>query len=238
MTVFLLIRLHLFSKKYPQSNSNEAIEARLDRFEKYCLPTLKRQQDSRFKALLIMDERVSSPSIWRRLGSYADETNIFIGLAKAAFEHDGDMFEDPALPLICQDLVSGFLSETDDTVITTMLDSDDALHPRFISAIMREVRPDVREYLVFDTFYTNSKYGISKASRNRNNMFHTLVEPKAEFKTCFIEKHGAIANYAPIRYIGNGVPYCMKHYHGENLDSGIKKHQSLPVEKIMKDFYG
>ena len=90
------------------------------------------------------------------------------------------------------------MAPTAEWLLTTRLDNDDALNPRFIETVQSHARPGVREFLN-PTYGLIVAYGRLYRHRGYSNPFITLSEPAAESRTVLIDQHALLARHGPVR---------------------------------------
>ncbi|MGD8168357.1 glycosyltransferase [Herbiconiux sp. P16] len=104
-------------------------------------------------------------------------------------------------------------------VITTRLDSDDAVARDFIAAVQAEFAPTDRLAINFDHGLQYERGGILRRYTHRSNAFLSLIERydgASPLSTVFARPHGSIADFAPVRHVG-GAPKWLVVVHGSNL---------------------
>lgn len=101
---------------------------------------------------------------------------------------------------IAMELIKDYLCSSDEWLLTTRLDNDDALHPRFLESVKSSAVVGTREFI-------NIPQGLiianGKAYRKRDysNAFVTLSEPVAKAKSVWVEQHHRVARHAPIKQV-------------------------------------
>lgn len=121
--VYLLTRFaQLYKPEAAPPPSEEWLARRLELLNSYTLPSVKRQTDRDFHWLLLVSDGISQS--WQdRIQTAVEPYGTLV--IQQGFTSEGDSF-------------STFFRGFDHSVITVWLDSDDMLHPNYISAIKAE----------------------------------------------------------------------------------------------------
>jgi hypothetical protein len=138
---------------------------------------------------------------------------------------DGIMYDDPPLWKICEKAVRDIVGEPEEGyLITTRVDSDDALHEDFVQEIQNEARPDVTEWLNINLGWAE-KDGKVYPDEHGKNMFISLVEPVGGAGyplTVHRVWHKRASSLAPIRQIAEGKRLWLRGIHSENRSSVLR----------------
>jgi len=187
-------------QKVAESRFNlEWLGERCDFLEKWTLPSILSQTATDFKWILLAN--IGTPNeIKKRLESYPGCTVEYTDESPRVF-------------------VPKFLKKTVTTpwVMTTTLDSDDAISMDFIETVQASFNSE-HEYLNLtkgykyltrtDKFYSRFSHG---------NPFITLVEPTDGAIGVYCRVHGSKDLPAPIRQIGGSQKYWLQVVHGDNI---------------------
>lgn len=170
------IRLWTSDKRHQATQTDEWMKARLRLFERYTLPSVAAQTQKDFKWLVLFDRETTLP--YRDLLTAFKETcpmlhPVFV--RPDAGQYFTTIFQQVIERDIRQDMQQGI---TTDKLITTYLDSDDALASDYVATVRREAvsLPD-NTYI---TFYYGLQYheelNMATCVRYRENHFNSYVE--------------------------------------------------------------
>ncbi|MWV30901.1 glycosyltransferase [Rathayibacter iranicus] len=123
-------------------------------------------------------------------------------------------------------------SDSASPLLTTRLDSDDALGIRFVETVQREATTAIAAGLDADGLYLNATRGLQLERSGRiyrydyaSNPFLSFVEtrtPSAWPRTVFQDgRHGGAREHAPVRSI-RAEPLWLQVVHGSNLMNDIR----------------
>ncbi|MBD2096763.1 hypothetical protein H6F90_16795 [Trichocoleus sp. FACHB-591] len=189
---FLITRINIdwnISKPRSQQERNniDFLKYRLDIFEKTCYPSVKAQTEKKFTWLILLDAEL--PSIFReRIQSYCSHSNIEILPVYISSKEN------------CLSELKAAISEktlkTTTHIITTNLDSDDAVSRKFISTIQNQFREQDSEFINFPFGYL---YQLKEQKAFLREWLtapcYTLIEDHKNFETVLKYGHDQISNY-------------------------------------------
>lgn len=151
----------------------EWLETRLHLFKSYCLPSVTNQSCRSFTWLLLMDHETPTAA---KLGVLSEVKKS--GLAFEMVETNGNEWEKN---------LQGFVRQRNDShLITTRLDSDDAIHRLFIETVQREFSGGSDIVLAF--YYGLTMIipeGTINEKNNMTNPFISKFEKADDVKTVF-----------------------------------------------------
>jgi len=113
-----------------------------------------------------------------------------------------------------------------DWLVTTRLDNDDALNPRFIEFLMANVMPGIREFI-------NPKRGLIVSNgllyrkRDYSSPFISFSEPVDEFRTVWLDQHHRLCRYATIKQLDLQDAWIQL-VHGGNIANQVRGIRVLP----------
>ncbi len=229
----ILMRFNLRMPGYEKSSDPDWLERRMDLFEKRMLPSLEGQTCRNFKVCPLLDADFVPKSLDYRISKWYSDICYPIYL-NSGWAVDDCMYDNPALKNLCQNTVEFFLQGNEDYLITTRMDSDDAVHRDFVKILQEEARPDTLEFLNYPLGWA-LKDGMVYQDGGNRNMFITLVEPLVKDKpvnTVHCVWHKKAMEFAPIRQIGMDKRYWLRGIHDENRSSKLRGHNKefAPIE--------
>jgi hypothetical protein len=122
-------------------------------------------------------------------------------------------------------------------VITTTVDSDDAVCHDFIKTI-QENFDHKKEYLnTLKGYKYVLETGRFYGQKSESNPFISLVEKTEEAKGIYVRVHGAAHLYAPVKQIDNREPMWVQVCHGDNVLNKArlrKKHAGRAYDDVKK----
>jgi hypothetical protein len=196
------------------------LAGRLDLFERICLPSVAQQTQQNFSWLVYLDENTPE-SARERIESYR-EVRSFTPLYTPLFPSTG--WRDSVLRLLGE---GSF-----EFVLTSNLDSDDALGNDYMSRVMTAARA-VRARSPIAINVTNG-FVLSGdklfTHRHRSNAFTNLLEPNgAELRTANAIRHMEMNRHVPVVQ-ETGEPSWMQVVHGKNVSNRIRGKRAVPAE--------
>jgi hypothetical protein len=135
-------------------------------------------------------------------------------------------------PEICADRVRRVVAADTEWLLTTRLDNDDALNPRFIETLQSEVRPGVREFI-------NPTHGLIVANgklyrhHDYSGPFISLSEPLEGCRTVWIDEHGLLSRHGSVRQFALRDAWIQV-VHGGNLANQVRGVRISPT-KVFPD---
>lgn len=201
------------------------LAGRLDLFEQFCLPTVKRQTEQNFRWLVMFDPE--TPEFAQaRIREYAKWPNFV------------PIFLQPGVEGAARKVIQSQLGEPPDILVTTRLDNDDGLCRTFVEQIQRRARVAEPTVLEFPVGYVWHKSRIYRY-RFPHNAFGTLVEPRTAagtegFLTVCTGSHLDIERLGTLVEVSQRPSWLLV-VHGGNLENrprGIRQPRSL----LQQDF--
>jgi hypothetical protein len=182
--------------------TREWIDDRVVLFETFCLPSMAGQTCQNFQWLVRFDADQTPADVKERIGHWQRSVNLT------------PVWEERSVQRIIGERIRAYPS----VVLTTRLDSDDALQKEHVAVVQGESR-DLAEVLC-PTYGYSLQYpeGIVRRSRDHLSAFITLVDlvsgpPERTVRSVM---HRDAAVLAPPRAIG-GQPLWLQTAHGRNL---------------------
>jgi hypothetical protein len=121
-------------------------------------------------------------------------------------------------------------------VITTRIDSDDAVSRDFVSSVHAAFEPTDRLAINFDHGLQFERGGLLRRYTHRSNAFVSLIErvdDGSRPQTVFARPHGSIADIAPVRHLG-GPPKWLVIVHGSNMLNSTSLSLLPATERILR----
>lgn len=192
------------------------LERRFALYERYCLPSVAAQTVWDFRWLVFLDER--TPSRYRdRMAALAEEHPFL-------------------MPVYCREFTAGEVlrvigeHQPQETAlrITSRLDNDDMLHPRYVERMQDRARAEAAAGRDLDTGFFLAfplgcclRGGDAYLQRYRNNPFSSYVSGPAAQRTVLDTDHRYIADMAPVVYEWRPPMWCQV-IHGENVANALR----------------
>jgi len=174
---------------------------RCEMLARYAVPSIKAQTNQNFKWIILA--HIDMPDEFKAKFEEAHE-----GLADVVYT---ELSPREYLPEFLDTLVST------PWVISTTLDSDDAISVDFVEHLQASFREE-KEYYNFERgFMYSPEKGRFYGRRSERNPFISLVEPMENVRGVFCRVHGAAHLEAPIRQIGERQGYWAQVVHGDNI---------------------
>lgn len=208
--VYLLTRFaQLYQPETAPPPSEEWLARRLELLNTYTLPSVKRQTDQDFQWLLLVSDGISQS--WQdRIQSAVEPQGTLV--IQEGFTSEGDSF-------------SAFFKGFDHSMVTVWFDSDDMLHPNYISALKAE-NLRVGEVLSF------AKGGVFEPGTYRSAVFKNIGNPFValhdypERNVFQIGGHSKIRtdDTKVLRVVHTREPMWLQVIHGGNLANWFKNY--------------
>jgi hypothetical protein len=193
--------------------TDEWVLNRIESYERISLPSLEGQTNRNFEVVVLLDSRFTSPANRDRIARWPSWVHpVYLG-------EGGDTFQLDRMGEIPKNAILPFLEGDETHVITTMLDSDDALNKHFVARIQEEAR-EKNELLCFDTGSALDMHNdivYWQLDKNIHHMYPSLVESVDDIKTVLFRKHPRMYLIAPVRYIEVDYPYFLRGVDGTNI---------------------
>ena len=243
MNYFILTRFNLKlwwkeDKNHQAIQTNEWLEERFRLFEIYTWPSVRAQSCQDFKWICLFDK--DTPELFQeKIRKYHQEWNAF--LPYYCGEKETKHFQDYFRHLVYK---NADLSQ--EGLLTTYLDNDDALHKDFVKEVQLKTK-DLKYNTIISYQYGLQYYeemNIAVRIPYRNNHFLTYYERMTEhLKTVWGFWHFSIFKYPHlgIELIDNkNNPYWIETIHQGNIDNDVKMtlHHHLMTRKDLLFDYG
>jgi len=210
--------------------SREWLEYRLGLFRRFCLPSVGSQSAEDFTWLVFCDESTDTDTL-EALSAHRQE----VSQLRVAITGDTK----PPRQIVR----SMTLPETD-VLITTRLDSDDAISSRYLEAVQAYLpafgRGGLDELLVNfpQGFRLELASGSAYASRMYNTPFHSLFErPKRRPPTSVITGKHTTAHERHVTHQDESMPAWLQVLHGSNIHNKlVSTDRKLPDRQQLPGF--
>jgi len=208
----LMTRFNVRFARSPSSSalalSDQWLSERVALFEDYCLASVLTQTEYPDVWLILLDK--DTPEHIRERAASWGAAYPFI---RPVFI---DAFDIPVAVRVVQDNVP----RNCEWLVTSRLDSDDAIHPRFFEVLRANVVEGRREFL-------NVPSGLIIAAGKcfrkaiKANPFISFSEPRSNPQTIWAEQHGLLGSIAPVRqmWLRDG---WIQIIHGGNLSNTVR----------------
>jgi hypothetical protein len=221
----ILMRYNLRCPGFTKSSDPEWMKNRCELFENRMMPSLYAQTNQNFVCVPLMDRPRTPEDIYKRVESWRCDV-IQPAWFGDEFAVDGVMYDSPPLWPICEAAVRIHTADLKlgGVLVTTRMDSDDAIHEKFVETTQQEAKPNTLEFLNFYYGWLE-KGGVYYPDEHGKNMFITLVEPftpKQPPLTVHRVWHKKASTLAPIRQIGGTEKMWLRGIHSENKSSKIR----------------
>jgi hypothetical protein len=185
---------------------------RLDLFERFCLPTMRGQTRQDFKWLVLFAEDTPA-AVKARIARYTAWPNLVPVYLPAGLEHVGRL------------VVTPYLDQSPQTLITTRIDNDDGLCRTYIEEVRRLEAVKERTVAHFPIGYVWHRDRIY-LDRQDHNAFTTLIEPLPQgidspFVTIYKGSHSDIGQLGRVVDLGQ-EPAWLQVIHGTNLENYVR----------------
>lgn len=222
---FLITRFNIgFKSRYPEESvRREWMESRIAIFEKTTLPSICAQTEKNFTWLILFD-----PSTCKEHPDFIQKLQA-LDFCEPVF-HESKTFASQSL---IKTEISKRLDPSVRHVLTTRLDSDDAVHQDYIKDFQAHFEPGKNYIVNFTDGFAYSQNHLSEYKRNMV-LFATFYEclDSAELKTVYCVSHAALKKVAPVKYV-HGKPMYIYYYHANNISNNqfkITSFLKLPLD--------
>ncbi len=217
-------------------------------FEQYCLPSVQSQTNKNFEWVLIADAH--TPDIFKsKINAYPAEVIYFdfedfdLKLPEKALRHiRWEAWRGVNLEYAIAPPLRDYIGTLDtDYVITSRLDSDDAISTNHIAKIQKYVTD---EWGDGDRFWLNLVRGWKLCegsvypSNGLKNPYISFVEPPDNLLTAYqVSHYEADATGHRIKQVRDGEPTWMQVIHGGNLMNRLKRYKGKkPLSAVADRF--
>jgi hypothetical protein len=212
---------------YKRQWNDAWFDRRLELFEQHCLPSMLGQTSQDFTWLVFCDP-VTPPGVIERLRALSDK--ITIADCRAYTSVRGKAPDD------LRDL-DKFVAPGSEVVITTRLDSDDALHRSAIELVQRHAAPfkDSVDPVLLHSFPLGCKLDIGDRrlyrTRYQQNAFLSLLERAGNnVEGVMIDSHTRLEKRCPLTRDFSILGW-MQVLHGTNVSNSLNRHDE-PVDGL------
>jgi len=223
----LLTRFNVYNEEYfsvDGRNFENWCADRVQKFKTVCLPSvIQAHERADFRWIILFDQE--SPQV---------VTELIMELMQQAwiypiFVPRNTNISFAALPLI-KAAVHAITRDDTDYIITTRLDNDDAIHSRYMEAVLWNARkiikqPDIQYPHVLD-FEVGTSFDSKEVrvfTMSKISMFLNLIEKRADgVLSAFAKSHSTINDHYQTTRIRTNEPLWMMHCHSNNW---LNKHK-------------
>lgn len=208
---FILTRFNLNVAYYPPEVRLDPtwLHHRFELFDKFCYPSVQGQTTQDFKWLVFFDYHTPD-EFKEKVSEYSSFRNFVPIYIKAETEQYRRSM---------RDTVMSRLSDRTQYVVTTRLDTDDALCVRFVETLYKIITDKANNQQQFINFTSGYMWNVTTSklylANSPSNMFLTLVEPSQHLKTVYNVNHNEASKFAPVEEI-IAEPLWLEVIHGRN----------------------
>ena len=229
------------------------LKRRFELFERYCFPSVRAQSCQDFRWLVLLDARTPDPfrkrmeslqreydrlvpcyldpeacpepsEVYRKMAeSYEQTLRQVCPDRRFDLDIEGERTLRHVVPPFLRSVISSFLPPDADWILTTRIDSDDALHRDFIASVQALFRQDPG-HQVYDFVHTYkyiTEERIVYRYPLRNGHFITLAEPAdTPFQSVFYWNHLFVEHFLPVKHIYREA-LQLEVVHGGNVVNGF-----------------
>lgn len=198
---------------------SEWLSNRCDLFERYCLPSVAAQEAREFNWILLISHETPRWAVARLQSAIAS-------VRQAAIFRTA--YADPA-EATCEALAARSSSKAE-MLITSRLDSDDAIAATYVGRLQRTIPDQVPKFLNFTEGYQlDLQRGTGCRHSEPSGPFISLVEPwGARPATVFCRPHLEAESFAPVAQFGGEGEWLMV-FHGGNATTRQLCGRPLPL---------
>jgi hypothetical protein len=208
----------------------EWLEARLELFEAYCLPSLAAQSATDFRWLVYCDDS-THPDVLARLRAYRDECPQLEVTMTGKGRHPIRMLE-------------SLLDPAAEVVLTTRIDSDDAMHVDLLASVQEYLEPfaasDLEQLLI--NFPRGYKVDVAAAqayySHLDNSPFHSLAERRNRtIRSVMSGNHSVMHQQYPTQQ-DHSIPGWLQVVYGGNIRNNISGREIPTDASVLPELFG
>jgi hypothetical protein len=181
---------------------------RLELFETYGLPSVANQTSDNFLWFVFFDYTHTPSFVKSTIKLWQEQRCPSLV----------PIYVDTFTPDILRKKIIPYIETQDDAVVTTRLDTDDALVPTFIEILQKIImkNPEFRGFINFDIGYclNDAKAYIYKDASNM--FFSCVVDKNAKFDTAHHFNHAKIEKHGNVLHVRNRPMFLLVN-HGQNI---------------------
>lgn len=217
----------VFSGKHPGLDEGW-LERRFDLFETYCLPSVAAQTEKDFSWLVYLDEKTPL-GFKQRMAELATGHSFLHPVYCAGFD-EASLWAG----------IDAWEREETTVRITSRLDNDDMLHPRYIEAVRKCAEREMPKRDLACGFFVSFPLGGCLRGRDgylqryRNNPFSSYVSAKETKRTVLDVDHRYIGNDGDVVYVWTKPMWCQV-IHGENVANAVRG-VYWPLERVFTQY--
>ncbi|MBI9111928.1 glycosyltransferase [Maridesulfovibrio ferrireducens] len=227
--VITRFNVNIYPKDFSARLEETWLSLRLDYFQRFCFPSICAQENQDFKWLVLFDEK--TPQLYRKLiqaySKYPNFIPLFCGEYSTILSQVKACMQD--------------MAPDANWLLTTRLDSDDALATGFFKAL-HNIAGSLNESHLgeSETLYINFPKGLQYFEGNFydfediTNAFVSLIERPADPHTVFWVDHPAIYDVSPVMQVQTR-PLWLQNVHETNVYNYVRG-KLLERPDFSKDF--
>ena len=209
------------------NNDPDWLEYRFKLFDQFCYPSIRGQSNQNFKWIVYFDSQ--TPEIFKKKFEKYSEWKNFISVYI-----DGHISRKISRKIIISNLTPGV-----EYLITTRIDSDDAICKDFVENIQKNFEYQRFEFISFPYAHVLHPSGKLYSFRYLNNPFVSIIEKIIEpnlngVKTIGRAKHTEFSKLGNMKQIKSKYSW-LQIVHGKNVSNTIRGIRQ-PMNDISREF--
>jgi len=208
----------------------EWLEARLELFEAYCLPSLAAQSATDFRWLVYCDAS-THPDVLARLRSYREECPQLEVTVTGKGRHPIRLLE-------------SLVDREAEVVMSTRIDSDDAMHRDLLASVQEYVEPfassDHEQLLI--NFPRGYKLDVASGrafhSDLDNSPFHSLAERRNRPIRSVMSGNHSVLHHQYSTHQDHSIPGWLQIVYGGNIRNLITSREIPADASVLPDLFG
>jgi hypothetical protein len=190
------------------------MEHRFGLFDRFCFPSVRAQTATGFEWLVFFDPDTPEP-FRARIDRYRDFEPF-----RPVFARDDELI----------DRVREAAGNAD-SLITTRLDNDDAIHRDMVANVQKELPVDRVTFVNWLHGYFHAHAELIEVE-HPSNMFISMIEPRSDqpFRSVWCAEHKNLSRHGEIRQI-TGTPGWITLVHERNLMNEVRAPDGLGVRR-------
>ncbi|MDX2213170.1 MAG: glycosyltransferase [Oculatellaceae cyanobacterium bins.114] len=213
------------SRPVEERNNLDFLSYRFNIFEKTCFPSVNAQSNKNFVWLLLLDSKLPD-EFRKRVEQYTSTPQLI-----PVYIENKDTFLDQL-----KQAINTHLSASTTHLMTTNLDSDDAISKDFVATIQEQFKGQDFEFINFPFGFMYRFVDEKLYLRDwLTAPCHTLIEQRDNFETASNYKHDTITKYKT-RQIPT-KPMWLMTVHGKNVRTKFDVNAAWqPTQRLTHDF--
>jgi len=206
------------------------LKKRIKLFDDFCYPSIREQTNQNFKWLVLFN--INTPVVFKQIIQKYSEWDNFIPVYIEPIKKASSLRR-----IVRGEIIPKYLKGKTKYLITTRIDSDDALCKDYIEMVQRRFNKQKLQFLNFNNGYIwKYKFNQIYSDKQPSNPFITLIEEVGEIKTVFCWSHPELSKIGPVMEIETEPAWLqLSHEWSTNLPRGVLQ-SPTKILKLSKDF--